>query len=166
MNAISYCNGDTVITDFPTCSAKPLARMVQYVNDKLAGDDDEYLSPENSIKVLDLGWRTVGTGGDMSLDVLRAWLDELPADFTADPRNMVYLAVRRLDEEDMDAATDMALMVAEFFCDTVYHHGGVAELLQMVDRHITLWRELAVAFSELVDDFAIVVDEGVVTSAR
>jgi hypothetical protein len=29
MNAISYTNGDERITDFPTCSARPLAVLVQ-----------------------------------------------------------------------------------------------------------------------------------------
>jgi hypothetical protein len=106
-----------------------------------------YLSPQNSLSVLDLGWRTVGTG-DMSLEVLRAWLDELPADFTADPRNLFHFAVRRLDEGDVDAATEMALMVVEFFCDAVYHHGGADELLQTVDRYITLWQTSASRYRE------------------
>ena len=62
MNVISYINGDTMITDYPECSARPLARLVQGVNDMLAGTDG-YLSPENSVLVLDLGWATVGTAG-------------------------------------------------------------------------------------------------------
>ena len=33
MNAISYINGDEHITDFPTCSARPLAIVVQSCND-------------------------------------------------------------------------------------------------------------------------------------
>ncbi|MDT5202586.1 MAG: hypothetical protein QOH34_4108, partial [Mycobacterium sp.] len=37
MNAISYTNGDDHITDFPTCSARPLAIVVQSCNDLLAG---------------------------------------------------------------------------------------------------------------------------------
>ncbi|AAN12455.1 hypothetical protein PBI_CHE8_57 [Mycobacterium phage Che8] len=62
MNVISYINGDTKITDYPECSARPLAALVQMVNDQLAGPDG-FLSPENSVLVLDLGWQTVGTAG-------------------------------------------------------------------------------------------------------
>ena len=60
-----------------------------------------------------------------------------------DRRNTVHFAVRRLDAEDMDAATEMALMVAEFFCDAVYDRDGASALVHTVDRSITLWRELA-----------------------
>jgi hypothetical protein len=56
MNVISYTNGDTHITDFPGCSARPLAAFVQLCNDLLAGPDD-YLSPEHSLLALDLGWQ-------------------------------------------------------------------------------------------------------------
>jgi len=78
MNVISYINGDIQITDYPKCSARPLARMVQELNDGLA-DKDGYLSPENSVLVLDLGWRTVGTAGAPREVVLR-WLAELLVD--------------------------------------------------------------------------------------
>jgi len=61
MNVISYINGDEHITDFPATSARPLASFVQLCNDLLA-ESDGYLSPENSLLVLDLGWLTVGTG--------------------------------------------------------------------------------------------------------
>ncbi len=36
MNVISYINGDEQITDFPACSARPLAALVQLCNDLLA----------------------------------------------------------------------------------------------------------------------------------
>ena len=39
MNVISYINGDARITDFPTCSARPLSLLVQSCNDLLAGPD-------------------------------------------------------------------------------------------------------------------------------
>ena len=39
MQVISYTNGDAEITDYPTCTARPLARLVQRLNDRLAGDD-------------------------------------------------------------------------------------------------------------------------------
>jgi len=75
MNVISYINGDVEITDFPKCSARPLAQLIQNLNDDLA-DKDGYLSPKNSVLVLNLGWRTVGTAGAPREVVLR-WLAEL-----------------------------------------------------------------------------------------
>jgi hypothetical protein len=78
MNLISYTNGDTKITDYPECSARPLARMVQALNDRLAGPDG-FLSPENSLIVLDLGWQTVGTAGTPR-NVVWQWLSELLVD--------------------------------------------------------------------------------------
>ena len=75
MNAISYINGDDHITDFPTCSARPLAIVVQSCNDLLAGPGG-YLSPENSVLALELAWQTVGTA-DVADSVVHAWLAEL-----------------------------------------------------------------------------------------
>ena len=62
MNVISYTNGNDRITDFPTCSARPLAIVVQACNDLLAGPSG-YLSPENSVLAIELAWQTVGTVG-------------------------------------------------------------------------------------------------------
>ena len=73
MNVISYINGDTRITDYPECSARPLAAIVQMVNDQLAGPDG-FLSPENSVLVLDLGWRTVGTATGATDAVHALWI--------------------------------------------------------------------------------------------
>ncbi|EID11884.1 hypothetical protein MXEN_15120 [Mycobacterium xenopi RIVM700367] len=75
MNVISYVNGETEITDFPTCSARPLAVLVQACNDLLAGPDG-YLSPTNSMLALELAWQTVGTA-DVPDTVIHAWLAEL-----------------------------------------------------------------------------------------
>lgn len=75
MNVISYINGDAQITDFPSCSARPLAVLVQSSNDLLAGPDG-YLSPEHSVLALDLAWQTVGTA-DAPDSVVHAWLAEL-----------------------------------------------------------------------------------------
>src|ERR1700730_17138480 len=43
MNVISYINGDAQITDFPVCSARPLAALVQSCN-ALLPRPDVYLS--------------------------------------------------------------------------------------------------------------------------
>jgi hypothetical protein len=75
MNVISYTNGDECITDFPTCSARPLAIVVQACNDLLAGPSG-YLSPENSVLAIELAWQTVGTAG-VADTVVHAWLAEL-----------------------------------------------------------------------------------------
>lgn len=75
MNVVSYINGDVEITDYPSCSARPLALMVQTCNDRLANSDG-YLSPKNSLIVLDLGWKTVGTA-DVPDTVVHAWMAEL-----------------------------------------------------------------------------------------
>jgi hypothetical protein len=75
MNAISYTNGDDRITDFPTCSARPLAILVQACNDLLAAPGG-YLSPEHSVLALELAWQTVGTAG-VADTVVHAWLAEL-----------------------------------------------------------------------------------------
>jgi hypothetical protein len=75
MNAISYINGDEQITDFPATSARPLASFVQLCNDLLAGPDG-YLSPEDSLLVLDLGWLTVGTA-DVADTVMHTWVTKL-----------------------------------------------------------------------------------------
>ena len=75
MNAISYINGDTQVTDFPATSARPLASFVQVCNDLLAGPDG-YLSPENAVLVLDLGWLTVGTA-EVDDSVIHTWVTKL-----------------------------------------------------------------------------------------
>jgi hypothetical protein len=75
MNVISYINGDEQITDFPATSARPLASFVQLCNDLLA-EPDGYLSPKNSLLVLDLGWLTVGTA-DVADVVTHIWVTKL-----------------------------------------------------------------------------------------
>ena len=75
MNAISYIKGDEQITDFPATSARPLASFVQLCNDMLAGPDG-YLSPEDSLTVLGLGWLTVGTA-EVADTVVHTWVTEL-----------------------------------------------------------------------------------------
>jgi hypothetical protein len=55
-----------MVTDFPTCSAGPLAVLVQSYNDLFAGPDG-YLSPEGIVIALDLGWQTVLQKSGVSL---------------------------------------------------------------------------------------------------
>lgn len=75
MNVISYINGDEQSTDFPATSARPLAAFVQLCNDQLAGPDG-YLSPEDAMLALDLGWLTVGTA-EVDETVIRPWVSKL-----------------------------------------------------------------------------------------
>lgn len=75
MNVISYINGDEHVTDFPATSARPLASFVQLCNDLLA-EPDGYLSPKNSLLVLDLGWLTVGTA-DVADSITHIWVTKL-----------------------------------------------------------------------------------------
>jgi hypothetical protein len=75
MNVVSYINGDEQITDFPATSARPLAAFVQLCNDQLAGPDG-YLSAEDAMTALDLGWLTVGTA-DVDETVIRPWVSKL-----------------------------------------------------------------------------------------
>jgi hypothetical protein len=99
MNVISYINGDAQITDFPACSARPLAALVQLCNDLLARPDG-YLSPENSVIALDLGWQTVGTA-DVPSTAIHAWIAELLA-------NPTWGVVRYAKLTAIKAITDIA----------------------------------------------------------
>jgi hypothetical protein len=99
MNAISYTNGDERITDFPTCSARPLAILVQACNDLLAAPGG-YLSPEHSVLALELAWQTVGTA-DVAETVVHAWLAELLA-------NPVWGVVRYAKITAVKAILDIA----------------------------------------------------------
>jgi hypothetical protein len=62
MNVVSWENGDTMITDFPPCTDRMLARLVQELNDTICGHTaTKDLCPPCSVTVLDLAHRTVGT---------------------------------------------------------------------------------------------------------
>jgi hypothetical protein len=99
MNVISYINGDEQITDFPATSARPLASFVQLCNDLLA-EPDGYLSPENSLMVLDLGWLTVGTA-DVADAIMHIWVTKL---LISPP----WGVVRYADDAAAQAITDIA----------------------------------------------------------
>ena len=129
MNVISYINGDEQITDFPATSARPLASFVQLCNDLLA-DRDGYLSPENSLLVLDLGWLTVGTA-DVADTVMHIWVAKLlisppwgvvryAADAAADAITAIAELHRRLVPGDMPpiAEWDSAARVARSASET------------------------------------------------
>jgi predicted GNAT family acetyltransferase len=65
MNVISWENGDSTITDFPSCSDQFLSRLVQRINDGICTHrDGDFLCPSCSAQVLELGHRTVGTALD------------------------------------------------------------------------------------------------------
>lgn len=99
MNAISYIKGDAHITDFPATSARPLAAFVQLCNDTLAGPDG-YLSPEDSVLALDLGWLTVGTA-EFTDKVMHTWVDKL---LTSPPWGVVRYASNAAAEAINDIA--------------------------------------------------------------
>lgn len=100
MNVISWESGDTTITDYPACAARPLARMVQLVNDSFCTHrDEDTLCPPCSIEVLALAHRTVGTSS-WSPEQEAEWFSELlDSDwgvirFTSDPE--VQHAIRKV----------------------------------------------------------------------
>jgi hypothetical protein len=107
MKVISYINGDTHITDFPDCSARPLATFVQVCNDLLAGSDD-YLSPDNSLLALELGQQTVGTT-DVDDIVIHAWVAEL----LANPAWGVVRYAKKAARYAKSAADKVVLDIAE-----------------------------------------------------
>jgi len=77
MNIVSYVTGEKKITDFPKCSARPLARIVQIANDRLgSGILGSLLSPENALTAIELGMSTVGTA-DASDHVAEQWVSNL-----------------------------------------------------------------------------------------
>jgi hypothetical protein len=76
-----------------------LASFVQLCNDLLAGPDG-YLSPEDSLLVLDLGWLTVGTA-DVADTVMHIWVTKL---LISPPWGVVRYAA----DAAADAITDIA----------------------------------------------------------
>lgn len=101
MNAISYINGDTEITDFPDCSARPLAAFVQWCNDLLAGPGG-FLSREDGAVALDLGWQTVGTA-EVADTVIHAWVAELL-------ENPVWGVIRYAESDAAQAISNIAAL--------------------------------------------------------
>lgn len=102
MNVISWENGDKTITDYPACSDRMLAQIVQGVNDSMAQADGS-LTAEDSLKVLDLGHRTVGTAYHHLPD------EDLKVVYV---RLAVY-AARKVAHLNPDPRVEAALVVAE-----------------------------------------------------
>ena len=75
MNVVSVYSGEVKITDYPSCAAPPLSRLVQILNDDYA-DEDGLLAPTESNVVLAIAALTVGTGSS-SMSVVRAWVAEV-----------------------------------------------------------------------------------------
>jgi hypothetical protein len=128
MNAISYIHGDTRITDFPECSARPLAAFVQVCNDLLAGPDG-YLSPENSLLALELGWQTVGTA-DVDEAAIHAWVAELLTSPTWGVLGYAELAARYAK----NAADNALVAIAELHRAAAAGHTPSSEVWTAADR--------------------------------
>lgn len=150
MNVISYINGDVEITDFPKCSAKPLAYLVQQCNDRL-GDEIGYLSPENSLIVLDLGYQTIGTAG-VEESFIHAWIDEvlsnpewgmivhLPNSIT----DRINMHLNLVAASGFYTATGFANTYLSFGLSPFYDRPfGVAEYIEFTRKAIHCWRQLA-----------------------
>jgi hypothetical protein len=128
MNAISYIHGDARITDFPDCSARPLAVFVQVCNDLLAGPDG-YLSPENSLLALELGWQTVGTA-DVGEAAMHAWVAELLTSPTWGVLRYAELAARYAKS----TADNALVAIAELHRAAAAGHTPSSEVWTAADR--------------------------------
>ena len=129
MNVLSWMMGDQVITDFPECSARPLASLVHACNDAKAYADD-FLSPQDSAVVLDLAWRTVGTGGTLHLSGLSLRIFEVNA----------ALAKFGLEIGNGDVRLTALALFPVSADDVDCWAGGLIEVTRFaIDR----WRELA-----------------------
>ncbi len=106
MNVVSWENGDTTITDYPACSDRMLARIVQGVNDDLAGTDGR-LTPEDALVALRLGHATVGTSshGLSDLDLHRVYV------------RCAVFAARKVLHLDQTGTALPAIMAAEAWAD-------------------------------------------------
>lgn len=112
MNVISWIMGEPKISDFPACSDRMLASMVQMANDRIASIplnkvtlhngagiaagtvvEAWLLTPEDSIRALDLAWMTVGTAGQ-PIEVVAVWM-----------KRMVAEAQRRFRDDGRSAAS-------------------------------------------------------------
>lgn len=119
MNVISWENGDRLISDYPPCTPKPLARAIQTVNDsscahrKLVLDPDtlEYvriLCPPCSMTVLDAAHRTPGQP-KLALPEAWQWVVEL---FVGK-----HGSIHQLDDHDEREHVRQAALIATAFAE-------------------------------------------------
>jgi hypothetical protein len=128
MNVVSWMKGDVRITDFPDCSSRYLARLVQMCNDVLAcRGEDNLLTPQDSLMALDLAWRTVGTRGMLHPSRMPVWLSEVNAGLTPFQIQIIRDG-RMIPTGDGDATIDPRM---------------VDPLIDVVRVAINRWRELA-----------------------
>lgn len=115
MNVISWENGDTTITDFPSCADPWLSRMVQLVNDYYCRhlDEEQRLCPACSVEVLALAHRLSGTRRHDERNLL------LPASVLAPLKESASHATKRHRHE--------ALAAAHRAIDAFYHHYDLNE---------------------------------------
>ena len=146
MNVISWETGESTITDMPACADPFLARVVQRVNDsQCAHSDGDLLCPPCSVKVLELGHRTVGTNlaalGWDSEEIRRVWVEiaveqaESVARENEDPRVTKCRAVTRawlrgeaaidkVHEARSDAADAAYAAYAAYAADAAYAYAA------------------------------------------
>jgi len=113
MNVVSYITGESVITDYPRCADRTLARIVQMVNDDMPSVRKQnrptppvLLSPEDALKVIELGTLTIGTRVDHTdlgvYSKMRAWfLRQAPYSDPDNhyPREVVEKAIQILESD-------------------------------------------------------------------
>lgn len=143
MNVISYINGDERITDFPATSARPLASFVQLCNDQLAGPDG-YLSPEDSLLVLDLAWLTVGTASPTATvadSVIHLWVTKL---LTSPP----WGVIRYAESAAAQAISDIAELHRNFV-------PGSTPPIGLWDSAARVAREISAAMEPCAERYAV-----------
>lgn len=154
MNLISWIMGEPEITDFPKCSAPPLARMVQFANDMLAEFNlppfqraefaVKYLSPEDSMLALDLAWSTVGTAVT-DPDTQAVWASRMISNAMAivqhvyppDNHSWDLLCIATTDAHKGDYVT-----AARAAANAVFIAADMDAMILFVEDAISLWKEL------------------------
>lgn len=144
MNVVSWINGDTDITDYPPCSAQPLAVLVQCLNDNYGLRDNAtthegmmFLSPEHSLRVIELGCATMGTA-DASRELMSAWLSCVLGSLNGHQRVRMDAVLRRFGRPlaSFDVHDVVKLM------QSWAHRVPCYELDPLVESFIAKWRHL------------------------
>lgn len=113
MNAVSYLNGDTRITDMPDCAYPLLSRIALKINDTICTHrDGDLLCNECSHDMWMLGARIIGTASAVD-----GWTDEqkrvLNVRMAVHAARQVQHLMRDEDRGDCDRAVDAAQAWAE-----------------------------------------------------